>query len=43
MAGALAAVSYKKKNNAHILGISIHYFPKDLAVWPKWTRLDRRQ
>ena len=19
-----------------------HYFPKDVAVWPKWTRFDRR-
>ena len=33
-------VSYK--NNTHTLGISIHYFPKDVAVWPTWTRFDRR-
>ena len=35
-------VSYK--NNTHIPGIFIHYFPKDVAVWPKWTRstIDRR-
>ena len=26
-------VSYK--NNTHKLGISIHYFRKDVAVWPK--------
>ena len=26
-------VSYK--NNTHIPGIFIHYFPKDVAVWPK--------
>ena len=30
------------KNNTHIPGISLHYFPKDVAVWPKWTRFDRR-
>ena len=30
------------KNNTYKLGISIHYFPKDVAVWPKWTRFDRR-
>ena len=33
-------VSYK--NNAHIPGNFLHYFPKDVAVWPKWTRFDRR-
>ena len=35
-------VSYK--NNTHIPGIFIDYFPKDVAVWPKWTRstIDRR-
>ena len=32
-------VSYK--NNTHIPSISINYFPKDVAVWPKWTRFDR--
>ena len=26
------------KNNTHIPGISIHYFPKDVAVWPKCRR-----
>ena len=27
----------------HINRIFIfHYFPKDVAVWPKWTRFDRR-
>ena len=31
------------KNNTHTPGISIHYFPKDVAVWPKWTRFDRRR
>ena len=40
MAGAPNDVSYK--NNTHITDIPIHYFPKDVAVWPKWTRLDRR-
>ena len=33
--GAPNDVSYK--NNTHIPGISIHYFLKDVAVWPKWT------
>ena len=28
----------------HINRIFIfHYFPKDVAVWPKWTRFDRRR
>ena len=40
MAGAPDDVGYK--NNTHIPGISEHYFPKDVAEWPKWTRLDRR-
>ena len=39
-AGAPNDVSYK--GNAHITGIAIHYFPKDFAVWKKWTRFDRR-
>ena len=39
VAGAPNDVSYK--NNTHIPSISIHYFPKDVAVWPKWTRFDR--
>ena len=39
-AGAPNDVSYR--NNTHIPGISIHYFPKDVAVWQKWTRFDRR-
>ena len=30
------------KNNTHIPGISLHHFPKNVAVWPKWTRFDRR-
>ena len=38
MAEAPNDVSYK--NNTHITGIPIHYFPKDVAVWLKWTRLD---
>ena len=33
-------VSYK--NNTHKPGISIYYFPKDVAVWLKWTRFDLR-
>ena len=37
--GAPNGVSYK--NNTHTLGTSIHYFPKDVPVWPKWTRFDR--
>ena len=40
VAGALNDVSYK--NDKHIPGISIQYFPKDVALWPKWTRFDRR-
>ena len=31
-------VSYK--NNTLIPGISVHYFPKDVAICPKWTRFD---
>ena len=31
------------KNNINIPGlISIHYFPKEVAVWPKWSRFDLR-
>ena len=40
VAGASNDVSYK--NNTHIPGISIHYLPKNVTVWQKWTRLDRR-
>ena len=40
MAGAPKDVSYR--NNTHKPGFSIHYFRKDLAVWPKWMRFDRR-
>ena len=32
MTGASDGLSCK--NNAHIPGISIHYFLKDVAVWP---------
>ena len=39
VAGAPNDVSYK--NNTHIPSISIHFFPKYVAVWPKWTRFDR--
>ena len=39
-AGAPNDVCYK--NNTYVAGISIHYFPKDVAVWPKWTRFDLR-
>ena len=28
--------------NTHTPGISIHYSPRDVAVWPKQTRFDRR-
>ena len=40
MAGAPNDVGYK--NNTHSSGISIYYFPKDVAVCLKWTRFDRR-
>ena len=40
VAGAPNDVSYK--NNIHMPGISIHYVPKDVAVWPKWTHFNRR-
>lgn len=31
------------KNNINIPGlISIHYFPKEVAAWPKWSRFDLR-
>ena len=40
MAGAPNGFRYK--NNTHILGISIHFFQKDVAAWPKWTHFDRR-
>ena len=39
-AGAPNDVSYN--NNTHTVGISIQYFPKDVAVRPKWTRFDLR-
>ena len=39
MAGAPNDVSFK--NDTHTLGTSIHYFLKDVPVWPKWTRVDR--
>ena len=38
MAGAPNDVSYK--NNTHLSGISIYYFPKDVAVCLRWTRFD---
>ena len=31
----------REKNNRSTPGISIHHFPKDVAVWPKWTRFHR--
>ena len=37
--GAPNDVSHKK--NTHIPSISIHYFPKDVALCRKWTRFDR--
>ena len=37
VAEALNDVSYK--NNTHRPGISIYFFLKDEAVWPKYTRL----
>ena len=39
VAGAPNDISYT--NNIHIPSISVHYFPKDIAVWPKWMRFDR--
>ena len=35
MAGAPNDV--RTKNNTHKPGIYTHYFPNDVAVWPKWT------
>ena len=40
VAEALNDVSYK--NNTHRPGIYIYFFLKDEAVWPKYTRFDRR-
>ena len=40
VAGAPNDVSYK--NNTNESDISLYYFPKDVAVWLKWTRFDRR-
>ena len=40
VAGASNDVSYK--NNTFTPVISIYHFPKDVGVWPKWTRFDRR-
>ena len=37
--GAQNDVMYS--NNTKTTGVSIHYFPKDVVVWPKWTRFDR--
>ena len=34
-------VSYKI--NTHIPDISIHHFPKGVAVWPQWTRSRRNR
>ena len=39
VAGAPNDISYTK--NTHIPSIPVHYFPKDIAVWPKWMRFDR--
>ena len=39
VAGALNDVSYM--NDTHTPGVSMHHLQKDVAVWPKWTRLDR--
>ena len=41
MAGEPNNVCYK--NDIHTSGSSILYFPKDVVVWPKWTRFDRRR
>ena len=41
MRGAPNDVCYK--NDIHTSGSSIHYFPEDVVVWPKWTRFDRRR
>ena len=30
------------KNNTHVSGIFKHHIPNDVAIWPKWTCLDRR-
>ena len=38
--GALNDFSYE--NDTHTPGISIQYFPKDVAVRSKWTRFDHR-
>ena len=38
VAGAPNDVCFK--NSTHTLGVSIHSCPKDVAVWPKWTRFD---
>ena len=40
VAGASNYVRYK--NKTHISGIFIYCFPKNVAVWPKWTRFDHR-
>ena len=40
MAGAPDDVSFM--SNTHTPSISLHYFPKGVAVWQKWTRFDRR-
>ena len=38
----VAGAPQEDKNSTHTLSISIHYFSKDVAVRPKWTRFDRR-
>ena len=40
VAGEPNDVSYK--NNTHIPGSSIHYFSKNVAVWPKFALQCRR-
>ena len=34
-------VRYKSNTDTPGISNSIYYFPKDVALWPKWTRFDR--
>ena len=38
----MSTSDFRYKNDTYTPVISTHYHPKDVAVWPKWTRFDRR-
>ena len=38
----MSTIDFRYKNDTYTPVISTHYYPKDVAVWPKWTLFDRR-